>query len=405
MLLLDSSVCGLFKWRQFEPEVILLAVGWYLRFSLSYRDVEELLADRGLHASRSQLRQQLRQMGQRRTDFPVKCSIGWRTNFSSTDCFDSSGPGMCRLLGRRLFTISQNSGQRTMDTIDALFVDAERNDNLKKAKLENGFYNIVDGEKVSTGRRLSVSNPATGKQLAAVPDVDRELLNKAISAGRIAVSGWSVVPFGRRKAILASLLKKIDDHADELSALLTAEQGGPLAQARWEIDLLTKAFGPALMQMELHENEQDVQHIEHITKRYFPIDVGGAISLWNLSVILSFGKVLPALLAGETVVLRPSPFSPVTVLRISEYIRELLPPGVFNVVIGGHDLWPWMTSHSGIDLIAFNRSANIGKLVLESGAGTCEPVTLEVGGNEAMAVADADPEKDCYLRHRRASAC
>jgi acyl-CoA reductase-like NAD-dependent aldehyde dehydrogenase len=117
------------------------------------------------------------------------------------------------------------------------------------------------------------------------------------------------------------------------------------------------------------------------------------MSLWNLPVILSFGKVLPALLAGDTVVLRPSPFSPVTVLRISEYIRELLPPGVFNVVIGGHDLWPWMTSHSGIDLITFTRSANIGKPVLESVAGTCEPVTLELGGNEATAVADADPEK------------
>ena len=132
-----------------------------------------------------------------------------------------------------------------MDTIDALSVDAERNDNLKKAQLENGFYNIIDGEKVSTSRRLSVINPATGKQLAAVPYVDRALLNKAITEARNAFSGWGAFPFGRRQAILASLLNKIDDHADELSALLTAEQGGPLAQARWEIDLLTKVLtGP-----------------------------------------------------------------------------------------------------------------------------------------------------------------
>jgi acyl-CoA reductase-like NAD-dependent aldehyde dehydrogenase len=279
-----------------------------------------------------------------------------------------------------------------MDTIDAFSVDGERNDKLKKAKLENGFYNVVDGEKVSTSKRLSVINPATGKQLAAIPYVNRALSNKAISDARNAFSGWGAVPFGRRKGTLASLLNKIDEHADELSALLTAEQGGPLAQARWEIDLLTRAFGPALMQMELHEKEQEVPEIEHITKRYVPID-GGAISLWNLPVILSFGKVLPALLAGDTVVLRPSPFTPLTVLRISEYIRELLPPGVFNVVIGGHDLWPWMTSHSGIDLITFTRSANIEKPVLESAAGGLEPVTLELGGNDSRAVADADPEK------------
>ena len=280
-----------------------------------------------------------------------------------------------------------------MDTIDALFVDAGRNDNLKQAKLENGFYNIVDGEKVAASKRLYVINPATGKQLAAVPDVDRALLNKAISDARNALAGWGAVPFGRRKAILASLLNTIGDHADELSALLTTEQGGPLAQARWEIDLLTRAFGPALMQMELHEKEQEVPEIEHITRRYVPIDVVGAVSLWNLPVILSFGKVLPALLAGDTVVLRPSPFAPLTVLRISDYIRELLPPGVFNVVTGGHDLWPWMTSHSGIDLITFTRSTNIGKPVLESAAGTLKPVTLELGGNDSRVVTDTDSEK------------
>jgi hypothetical protein len=92
------------------------------------------------------------------------------------------------------------------------------------------------------------------------------LVNKAVSAARNAFVGWNGVPVGRRKAILARLLKKIDDHADELSALLATEQGGRLAQARWEIDLLTKAFGPALMQMELYEEEDDVQQIEHITE-------------------------------------------------------------------------------------------------------------------------------------------
>jgi acyl-CoA reductase-like NAD-dependent aldehyde dehydrogenase len=279
-----------------------------------------------------------------------------------------------------------------MHTIDALSVGAERNDNLKKAKLENGFYNIIDGEKVAARKRLPVINPATGKQLAAVPDVDHALLNKAISDARNAFSGWGTVPFRRRKAILACLLNKIDDHADELSALLAAEQGGLLAQARWEIDLLTEAFGSVLMQMAPPEKEQDVQPIEQITKRYVPIDGSGVISLWNLPVILSFGKVLPALLTGDTVVLRPSPFTPLTVLRISDYIRKLLPPGVFNVVTGGHDLWPRMKSHSGIDLITFTRSTNIGKPLSES-AGTLRPATLEVGGNDSKAIADNDPEK------------
>jgi len=132
--------------------------------------------------------------------------------------------------------------------------------------------------------------------------------------------------------------------------------------------------------------------MEHVTKRYVPIDDGGTISRRDLPVILSFGKVLPGLLAGDTVVLRPSPFIQRTVLRISEYILELFPPGVFNVVTGGHDLWPWITSHSGIDLITFTRSKNIGKAVLESTAGT-----LELGGKDSRVVADANPEKSAIF--------
>jgi acyl-CoA reductase-like NAD-dependent aldehyde dehydrogenase len=280
-----------------------------------------------------------------------------------------------------------------MDAIDAVSMDAERNDNVKKAKLENGFYNIIDGEKVSGSKRLSVVNHATGERLAAIPDVDHTLLNRAISAARNAFPGWCVVPFERRKAIFASLFNRMNDHAEEPSVLLAAEQGAPLAQAREEIALLTKAFGPALMQMAPPAKEHDAQPIEQITKRYVPIDDDGSISRWVLPVILSFGKVLPALLAGDTVVLRPSSFTPLTVLRISDYIRELVLPGVFNVVTGGHDLWPWPTSHSGIDLITFTRSANVGKHVLASTADTLKPLTRELGRNNLGAVIDADPEK------------
>jgi len=274
-----------------------------------------------------------------------------------------------------------------MNTIDAPLVDAERNDSLKKAKLEHRFCNIVDAEKASPAKRVCIFDPATGTQQAAVRSVHRASLIGAIGDARNAFSGWAGVPFARRKAILASLLNKIEDHADELSALLATEQGSALAQARWEIDLVSKAFGSVLMQMELHEKERDLEHMEHVTKRYIPIDDVGAISRWDLPVILSFGKVLPPLLAGDTVVLRPSPFVQRTVLRISEYIRELFPPGVFNVVTGGHDLWPWITSHSGIDLITFTRSKNIGKPVLECTAGT-----LALGGKDSRAVADTYPE-------------
>ena len=105
--------------------------------------------------------------------------------------------------------------------MNAISVDVEISDKLKKAKLENDFYNLIDGERVSAGKTLSVVNPATGNQLAMVPDIDRVLLNKAVSTARKAFSGWRAVPFSQRRAILTSLLDKISEHGEELIVLLT----------------------------------------------------------------------------------------------------------------------------------------------------------------------------------------
>lgn len=270
--------------------------------------------------------------------------------------------------------------------------DISKNGGLQ-AWLVKGFYNVIDGAKTSADETLSVTNPSTGEELATVPDIGQDLLDNAVNAARKAFPGWSALPFSERKIILSSALRTIAEHVEELSVLLTAEQGRPLAQARWEIDLLTKAYGPAVMQMDIPEIEQEVSDIGHIFKRYTPIGVVGAISPWNLPVLLSFAKAIPALLAGNTVVLKPSPFTPLTVLRISDYIRELLPPGVLNTVTGGDELGPRITSHPGIDHISFTGSVDTGKRVLASASATLKQVSLELGGNDpGIVLADADPD-------------
>src|SRR5262249_7341869 len=133
--------------------------------------------------------------------------------------------------------------------------------------------------------------------------------------------------------------------------------------------------------------------IGHVFKRYTPFGVLGALIPWNLPVILSFMKVIPALLTGNTVVLKPSPFAPLTLLRISDHIRELLPAGVLNTVTGGDELGPWMTSHPGIDQISFTGSTATGKRVLASASATLKRVSLELGGNDpGIVLADANPQ-------------
>src|SRR5258708_36414363 len=101
--------------------------------------------------------------------------------------------------------------------MNAISVDVETNDKLKKAKLENGFYNIIDGKRVSAGKTLSAVNPATAKQLAIVPDIDSALLDKADGAAQNAFSEWRAIPTSRRKAILTRMLNTINDHSTELN--------------------------------------------------------------------------------------------------------------------------------------------------------------------------------------------
>jgi acyl-CoA reductase-like NAD-dependent aldehyde dehydrogenase len=271
-------------------------------------------------------------------------------------------------------------------------LEQDKETKLESAQIEDGFYDIIGGQRFSAARKLSVINPATGKELATVSDIDAATLDDAVDAARKAFLPWRAFQLARRKEILNEALTEIDRHAEELSVLLTAEQGRPLFQARWEIDLLTKRFGPAFMQMDIPEIEQDVADIGHVFKRYTPIGVVGAITPWNLPVLISFIKTLPALLAGNTVVLKPSPFTPLTVLRISDYIRDLLPPGVLNTVTGGDELGPWMTSHPGIDHITFTGSTATGKRVMASASATLKHVSLELGGNDpGIILADADP--------------
>lgn len=258
-----------------------------------------------------------------------------------------------------------------MNTIDECSASTTRNNDLGISP-ENDFCNIINGEKIFIPRGLPEKYLPTNKQLAAVPAVEDALLAIAISAARNAFSSWDVVAFERRKSILTEVLNKIDEHANELSARLAAEQRSTLAEAKWEIDLLSNSFGRVLMQMEPPDRQQDAHARQRFMDHYVLIDAVGAVSSSKLSVILSLGKVFPALLAGETVVLRPSPFTPATLMRISEYVRELLPAGVFNVVAGGHDLLPEKNFHSGIDLIRFSRSVNPQKP-----AGRTETLELE----------------------------
>jgi acyl-CoA reductase-like NAD-dependent aldehyde dehydrogenase len=184
---------------------------------------------------------------------------------------------------------------------------------------------------------------------------------------------------------LRAIGQRFQDNVEALKQLLTAEQGKPHADAAMEIRA-TGMWMNILAQHDLPVEVLEDGPERRIEVRRVPMGVVGVIVPWNFPVMLGMGKVAPALLAGNTVIWKPSPFTPLTTLKIGEMLRDLLPPGVLNVISGSDELGPHMTQHVGIDRLSFVGSTATGRRVMESGASTLKRLTLELGGNDVAIV-------------------
>ncbi len=280
-----------------------------------------------------------------------------------------------------------------MSTLIAAPTDIDDFADLKtESRIEAGFYNIIDGQRVDFPKTLPVFEPSTGGVIARVLDVDQSILDLAINSSRKAFGSWSKVSDQDRRKLLNEVLDRIEEHYEEIAILLTRETGRSRDMADFELGILIKGYRHMLRNVSLPDEELASEGMGRIVKRHLPIGVVCAISPWNFPVILSLNKVIGALVMGNTIVLKPSPFTPLAILRIADYIRPILPPGVFNVITGGDALGPWMTSHPGFDKVAFTGSIQTGKKVFLAAADDLKHLTLELGGNDAgVVLADADP--------------
>lgn len=184
---------------------------------------------------------------------------------------------------------------------------------------------------------------------------------------------------------MQSYLDDIDKRKDDLASLLTQEQGKPLSQARAELE---RAVGLAKGMININIPETLLENTPErkIVQRYTPLGVVGAISPWNYPVVLSMTKLVPAIYTGNTVILKPSPFTPYTVLKLVELAARYFPPGVVQVLSDDDTLGPLITEHPGIRKISFTGSITTGKCVMQSCAGTLKRLTLELGGNDPAIV-------------------
>merc|ERR1712070_1157059 len=193
-----------------------------------------------------------------------------------------------------------------------------------------------------------------------------------------------------------SLIEKFKDHYmaynDEMIDLMCQETGKPRQFATFEVKAAAGFFDHHLSLEIPEERSEDEEKV--MTTRYTPLGVVGAICPWNFPIILSLGKIIPALLTGNSIIVKPSPYTPYTTLKIVELAQEVLPPGVLQALGGDDKLGPMMTAHPGIAKISFTGSIATGKKIMSACANTLKRCTLELGGNDASIILpDVDNKK------------
>ncbi|MCH2486675.1 MAG: aldehyde dehydrogenase family protein [Erythrobacter sp.] len=255
------------------------------------------------------------------------------------------------------------------------------------------YANLIDGEMVTSEATLDVLNPATEEVIAKVPACGKDELDRAVDAARAAFKSWRKTTPEERQKVVLGIAAAIKDNADELFRLLTSEQGKPHAQAQQEIyGAAGLAKAQAGLTLDDVVNQDDDTRLSRT--RRVPVGVVGGIVPWNFPIMMAIQKIVPALVAGCTIVLKPSPFTPLTTLRIAELIKDVVPKGAVNIITGEDSLGPLITEHPGIDKITFTGSTATGKKIMEGAARDLKRITLELGGNDASIVLpDADVEK------------
>ena len=248
----------------------------------------------------------------------------------------------------------------------------------------------IGGEPAVAAATFGVVNPATGSELARAPECTSVQLDAAFESAAKAQREWRADEAARRDT-LRRMAEVLMGANDLLGPILTAEQGKPIGDAAIEV------FGSAIWLQYFAELEapptvirDDDQAYVEVVRR--PVGVVAGITPWNYPLVLAFWKIAPALLAGNTIVVKPSPFTPLTTLRVGELLRDVVPPGVLNIVSGSDQLGAWMTTHPVPRKISFTGSIETGKKVALAAAADLKRVTLELGGNDpAIVLDDAEP--------------
>ncbi|GAA0315194.1 aldehyde dehydrogenase family protein [Psychrobacter aestuarii] len=257
------------------------------------------------------------------------------------------------------------------------------------------FSLIIDGEKVAAHQYFDVINPADKSVVARCPQASLEQLNTAIAAAKAAFPAWSALSYAERRDHLLQLADALEANLERLTTLLTQEQGKPIHgfanlgagfELNIALDWIRKTASMTLPPEVIQDNDA-----AHIAIHRKALGVVGSITPWNYPLLIGIWHMIPALITGNTVVIKPSEMTPLTTLYFGALANDILPKGVLNIVPGAAEIGGAMSAHKDIAKIIFTGSTPTGKTIMKNAADNLKRLTLELGGNDAgIVLADAD---------------
>lgn len=250
---------------------------------------------------------------------------------------------------------------------------------------------LVNGARIKgTGDTVEVVNPATEEVIDAVPSASTEQVESAVAAAKASFKSWKKTPAPERGEMMKALGAWINGHTHELASTLTREGGKPLVENKdemgWSAACLDFYAEIGRLERGRIVPSGEAGQLNLVFKE--PYGVVAAIVPWNYPLLLLMWKLAPALAAGNTVVIKPSPFTPLSTLAMCEPMAEIFPPGVLNIVTGEAEVGRALVNSPDVSLVAFTGSVETGKQVMHSAADQLKKVHLELGGKDAFIVCD-----------------
>ncbi|WP_210604684.1 aldehyde dehydrogenase family protein [Brevibacterium oceani] len=239
-----------------------------------------------------------------------------------------------------------------------------------------------------------ILDPATGEVVGRTREGSAADIDSVVASAREAQTAWAARPIAERSDLLNKAADAVEASAEALAELLSREQGKPLngPNARFEVGACS-AWLRANAAFELEPEILVDDGETHAELRYDPVGVVGAVGPWNWPMMISVWQFAPSLKMGNTVVLKPSEYTPLSVQALVAVVNQALPADVLSVVPGDGAVGAALTSHDGVDKIMFTGSTKTGQAIMRTAADKLARITLELGGNDAgIVLEDADPK-------------